>query len=158
MLEKITGAVVSRAGDREALWFLGDPCDVVISGEETGGAYALLQFEFRPGSGAPPHVHQHESEFFYVQEGTLEFHVGDKTLLAHAGDLVHVYPNEQHWFRNPTDAPTRALVGITPAKFVDFFREVGCPRTPGSTPPPMPSVETIVAGAAKYGVIVAPPA
>src|SRR5262249_29791108 len=39
--------------------------------EETGGAFSLWEAIVPPGTGAPPHRHDHEDESFYVLSGEL---------------------------------------------------------------------------------------
>lgn len=157
MMEHFPGGMLARVESQEALWFFGDVYKVVVDGNATGGAYALLEIVIRPGSGAPPHVHTQESEFFYLLEGQMEFHVGERTLRAGPGDFVQVLPGEVHYFVNPTENPTRALVGITPAKFIDFFRDLGVPVGESSVAPPPPALEVVIAAAARYGVTILPP-
>ena len=38
-----------------AVWLLGDTYTLKIAGEQTGGAFALLEAVVPPGSGPPPH-------------------------------------------------------------------------------------------------------
>jgi uncharacterized cupin superfamily protein len=42
---------------------------IPAGGEDTGGAFALIQAVSRPGSEPPLHVHEREDELFYILEG-----------------------------------------------------------------------------------------
>ena len=59
---------------------------------------SLLEVTFDPGSGVDPHFHKGHSDSFYVLEGELEFHVGDKVVHATPGAYVLAPPNVVHWF------------------------------------------------------------
>jgi hypothetical protein len=51
-----------------------------LTGQHTGGAYYLFEFEFDPESGNRLHVHQHEDEVVHVLEGAIEIRLGDQIL------------------------------------------------------------------------------
>ena len=55
--------------DHRKLWVMGALFEIVVGGEQTGGAYAVTQDRWSPGFGPPPHVHQREDEGFYILEG-----------------------------------------------------------------------------------------
>ncbi len=62
---------VRYPGEGRRFSFVGDFYTTLASGEDTGGAYALIRAEIPPGSGHPPHHHHREDEAFYVLEGSL---------------------------------------------------------------------------------------
>lgn len=157
MKELFQGGAVRRKADAELRWFLGDPFTVLATADDTGGVLALMEFVFRPGSGAPPHHHTREDEFFYIVEGQLEFTVAGKVLLAGPGDFVQVTRDDIHHFRNPLDSPARVIIGLLPAAFLGFFLELSVPVSESPEAPPMPSFEHVAAVAAKYGCILVPP-
>lgn len=51
----------------------GEPVEVLIPGEMTGGSSITLTQVSPPGGGPPPHSHQNEDETFFVLEGQYEF-------------------------------------------------------------------------------------
>lgn len=57
----------------------------------------------------PPHHHRHE-EMVLVIDGTLEFTIGGKAILAGAGSALFAGSNEEHGIRNPTDTPAQYFV------------------------------------------------
>ena len=57
-------------------------------GEQTGGAYALIETANDPFTGVRLHVHEREDETWFVLEGEHTFEVGGQTFCAHAGDYV----------------------------------------------------------------------
>lgn len=91
---------------------------------DTGGAYALLEQTVPPGGGPPLHVHRHETEIFYILEGTFELTVGDQKVPAPAGTCAVCPRDIPHKFRNVGSTPAKLLLTIIPGRFGDYFLEV----------------------------------
>lgn len=49
---------------------------VKVSGDDTGGGFALVEVPALPNTGPALHLHHIENEFFYVLEGELDVQVG----------------------------------------------------------------------------------
>lgn len=134
---------------------LGDVYTIKASGEQTGGAYALMQFSVQPGQGTPPHVHTREDESFYILEGELTFHVAGREIKAGPGDFVHAPRDIPHFFQNRATAPARTLCLVVPAGLEEYFAEVGEPL-PGPDAPPAPPtpehIQKLLNTAPKYGL------
>src|SRR5436190_2164343 len=81
---------------------LGDRYIFKVTGEQTGGAYALFDFLILPGNCSPPHVHHREEEGFWILSGELSFFIGSerKRIVAKAGEYIHAPRNVPHFFRN----------------------------------------------------------
>ena len=92
-------------------------------GEQTGGAYALIETANDPGTGVLLHVHEREDETWFVLEGELTFQVGDQMFCARPGDYVFGARNVPHSYSNRSEATARALILVTPAGFEGFWRE-----------------------------------
>src|SRR6476659_9651993 len=73
-----------------AFWGPGDRYTFLVTGEQTGGAYFVMEALVPPGGGPPPHIHQNEDETFYVIEGQCRIMIGDRTVLARVGDFVNI--------------------------------------------------------------------
>ncbi|HEV2088394.1 MAG TPA: cupin domain-containing protein [Cryptosporangiaceae bacterium] len=72
---------------------------IKATGQETGGAYALLDFAVpSDDEGPPPHLHRHTAEAFYVIDGTLSIQLDDREVTARAGSFVFVPPGVVHTF------------------------------------------------------------
>ena len=95
----------------------------VASGEQTGGAYALIETANDPATGVRLHVHEREDETWLILEGEYFFQVGDQTFQAHAGDYVFGPRGVPHLYANQTASVARALIMVTPAGFEGFWRE-----------------------------------
>jgi mannose-6-phosphate isomerase-like protein (cupin superfamily) len=115
-----------------------------VTAAETGGAYAVLEQQVPPHHGPPLHVHRHETEIFYILEGTFEVVVGDQVVPAPAGTCATCPRDIPHTFRNVGDAPGRLLLTIIPGRFGDYFIEAD--NVPDG------DLAAITALCAKYGV------
>lgn len=128
---------------------------IKAAGQDTGGAYAMLEILVSPQSGPPSHLHSREVESFYILEGSLSFWLADQKLTGGAGCLVIAPPGLPHAFKNEGDTPARALLLITPAGLEEFFEEVGSPLQEGSAGPKVVTpedLEKVVATTPKYGI------
>ena len=76
---------------------VGEQITVLASKEATQGYEIFLQ-DGPEGTGPPPHAHPWD-EAFYVIRGEIEFGVGDKSMTAIPGTLVHLPAGTVHWFR-----------------------------------------------------------
>ena len=78
----------------------GEPVEVLVSGEMTGGLSTTLTQTSPPGGGPPPHLHLNEDETFFVLEGKYEFlRDGEWHAIAH-GETVLAKRGSVHTFRN----------------------------------------------------------
>ena len=99
---------------------------IIVSGPDTGGAYSLMEYVIVPrGSDGPVNygAHQHGAieETFLVQEGSLDFLLGEHVMRLDAGDFVRVPAGTRHGFANTSGAAVRLLVGFVPGGFEDLF-------------------------------------
>lgn len=106
----------------------------LYTGMETGGNFSLIHCYFRKGFTAPPHYHKLEDESFYMLEGEIDFHIGDKKVKVTAGDFIVLPKNIPHHFNLITET-AKALMLITPAGFEVFFKEFGRPALTLDLPP-----------------------
>src|SRR3954469_24340228 len=100
-------AIVSQAGEGEAIWFLNSRMTVKVPGELTNGAFAVTEAVVPPGFSPPRHIHHREEESFYVIEGRLTIQCGDDTYSADAGSFVCLPRDVPHTFRVDSDTPVR---------------------------------------------------
>jgi quercetin dioxygenase-like cupin family protein len=138
-----------------------DQVTFLLTGEQTGGAFFMLEAIVPPGCGNPPHIHGRENETFYIQQGTLTVHVGEKALNASAGDVVKLPRGLVHCFQNNGDVDVKVLAVIEPAGFEKFFEEGFYPAEdwPDAMPPMNDEFTArILTAAAKCGVTFLPPA
>jgi quercetin dioxygenase-like cupin family protein len=113
--------VITVPEDARTLRVMADTVRVLVSGGQTGGAYAVLEIVSPAGSGPPPHLHADEDEIFYVLEGKVEVFDGDKKYLAGPGSVAVLPRGRVHGYRNAGNEPLRMLLTISPARFVEYF-------------------------------------
>jgi len=118
----------------------------------SGGALAAIEINVPPGLGIPPHTHTQEDELFFVLDGAVEF-AGDDLpgpVTVPKGGLFYGPRGRLHSFRNPTDAPSRFLVIVTPGGGVTgMFADLAALSAP--TPESVQEICT------RYGCTFAPP-
>jgi mannose-6-phosphate isomerase-like protein (cupin superfamily) len=121
----------------------------MLSSEETGGGFSLVEHPIPPRAlAAPLHRHSREDEYSFILEGRVGALLGDEVVYAAAGDLIFKSRGQWHTFWNDGDEPVRILELISPAGFERYFDEmVEFLRRPGP-----PESSGIVAIAARYGL------
>lgn len=121
--------VVVRPGSGRTLPMIGR---VALSGQQTGGAVEVIEFQ---GNAAcpPPHVHREREECFHVLAGRFTFTLGEEEVEVAPGSWVYIPRGTRHGFTATEDA--RALVLVVPAGLEDFFAELGSGLAEGLTSP-----------------------
>ena len=138
-----------------------DQVTVLLTGEQTGGAFFMAEAIVPPGCGNPPHIHARENETFYVQQGTLTIQVGDMMLNGLPGDVVQLPRNVVHSFKNTGNVNAKVLFVAEPAGLEQFFEEAFYPAAdwPDAMPPMNDAfMARIIAAAQKCGLTFLPPA
>ena len=117
--------------------------------DDTGGRFALLDYELAPGfASLPPHMHGEEDEAAYVLEGLLLVRIGERERLVGPGEFVFLPRGIVHAHRNPGQDPVRFLLLLIPAGFEQCFHDLeSLVGTGGSFTP-----ESIAPLLASYGV------
>lgn len=105
------------------LSLVGNTYAMLISGEQTAGAYCLIDMRVPDGGGPPPHRHNFE-EMFTVLEGQIDFTFRGEVTTVHAGTSVNIPANAPHFFRNTSGRPARMLCMCTPSGQDEFFARV----------------------------------
>ena len=119
---------------------VGDTYTILVSGDETGGRYCLIDMLVPDGGGPPPHRHDFE-EMFTLLDGEVEFTFRGRSQVVKAGTTVNIPSNAPHAFRNKSGRPARLLCLCAPAGQEKFFMEVGAPVASRTSPAPKLSKE-----------------
>jgi quercetin dioxygenase-like cupin family protein len=131
----------------------GEKTHILLSGKETGGAFALILDEAPPGGGPPLHIHHNEDETFHILEGTLTVQLNEERLTLLSGTIAFLPRGVPHTFANLGTEPVIFLGVVTPAGFEDLSAAVA-PLTSEVEP----DMAAIMALAAQYHVeLVGPP-
>jgi quercetin dioxygenase-like cupin family protein len=112
----------------------GEPVEILISGEMTGGRSATLTQTSPPGGGPPSHSHLNEDETFYVLEGEYEFLLDGEWRRSIPGQAIQVMRGSVHTFRNVGAASGKMLVFISPAGLGKYLEEISTPSVSEDMP------------------------
>lgn len=147
-----------RSGEGEALWCVGALTTVKATGEQTAGAYALIEDHAPQGAGTPLHRHAHDDEAFYVLDGEVTFFLGDSTpMRAEAGAFVHIPGGVAHAFQ--VESPTARYLIVTTPRHASFYRAIAEPAQARCIPPAAEmNMDVIGAACETYGIELVGPA
>ena len=106
---------------------------IKVTGESTGGHFAVVEHPIEPGGLVEPHTHTKEDECSYVLEGEIGMQVGDEVITAPAGAVVYAPRGVEHAVWNAGSVRARVIHIYSPAGFEQFFEEtVGLVAADGS--------------------------
>ena len=106
------------------LSIFGIPMWIKLSGEDTGGTYAIMEDRTPAQQGPPLHRHLREDESFYVIEGEYIFEIDGERIYAGAGSAIYAPKGPAHRFQNVGETPGRLLVIVQPAGLDSFFMDI----------------------------------
>jgi len=148
-------AVHTLSGTGKAFWGPGDMYTFLITGEQSGGVFFVMEALVPPGGGPPPHIHTREDETFYIVDGECSIQVGEKTLSASNGDFISIPKGTVHCFKNEGTRTMRMIVTFSPAGLEKFFEDTLEPVHDRSAIPPATTqalIDRYVAAAPRYGL------
>ena len=131
---------------------LGNTHHNKAEGQDTGGAWALIEQEVT-GGNPPLHLHEREDEAFYVLQGRLRVTVGDEDIEGSAGSFVLAPRGVPHTYARLPGEALRLLVLVSPSGLERMFEEIAAlPEHEQRDPDALGQV------AARYGVrVLGPP-
>jgi quercetin dioxygenase-like cupin family protein len=153
----MNGQVVTTS---EPLWFLGTLVRPRLTGEHTGGKFALWEGTFPRGAAPPLHTHP-QDETFYVLEGDVLAWIEAAETRCGPGAAVFVPGGVPHSFRVESDT-ARMLFLSTPAGIEDYVAALSEPAEwPWLQPPadgPRVPLDRLAEVEREHGVVrVGPP-
>lgn len=120
------------------MFYMGSLMSFLARGDETGGRLSLNEYQSRPGTEPPPHVHEWEHEVYYLLEGQMQFYCQGQVLLVQAGEIIFLPRGHVHAFyiRSPY---VRALLlaiaaGEQSVELDQYFTNMATPATSMSLP------------------------
>jgi quercetin dioxygenase-like cupin family protein len=138
---------------------IGERHTLLLTGEQTAGAYAVVEVFVPPGGGPPAHVHSREDEAFLVVEGEFEFVVGGERVRLTAGGFVFGPRGVPHAFKCVGPTAGRMIITALPAGVERAIAAIGT-RLPGREAAPIPPTPEHLDRAAQlgasYGVEIVP--
>jgi quercetin dioxygenase-like cupin family protein len=123
MVDGVGAAFVLRPGDGRSIDLGNFEMSLKATGEDTAGAFALLEAAEPPEFGPPLHVHRDAAEAFYILEGEYHLFLGEQAHLCPAGSFIFIPAGVRHGFRVGA-LPGRKLNLYTPAAMVGYFDEL----------------------------------
>ncbi len=139
--------LVIPPGDNQMVSLKGIDVVFKISGEQTGGAFSVVEHPIEPGRLVMPHTHTREDEFSYVLEGEIGARIGDQEYHLCRGSYLFKPRNIPHTFWNAGPAPARLIEFVSPAGMENYFAELA--EILGKQGPP--DVDKIMQLYARYG-------
>ena len=114
---------------------------MLYGGEQTGDAYALIEFEFAPGFAVPiAHSHEREDELVVVLAGELDVTVGARRERVGPGDALLKPRGTPHTMANGATGATRFLEISSPAGMERYFTDLAALLAGGMPPEPAPII------------------
>lgn len=132
---------VRTQDEGERLNMFGALTMIKATGEETGGAYGLIEQRSNAGMMTPLHVHHGTDELWFVIDGQLSVHADGETFEVRAGDLAFGPRGVPHAFRVDEDN-SRYLIMLNAGK-ESFFEAVGDRVADLMLPDPHPPEEQL---------------
>jgi quercetin dioxygenase-like cupin family protein len=95
----------------------------IIHCSQRHAGFGLIEMRGAAGTRTPLHVHQVESEAFFVLDGALRLHIGDRTVHLREGQSTLAESGVPHAVVVDSGNPARWLV-MTNGEFDDFVATV----------------------------------
>jgi quercetin dioxygenase-like cupin family protein len=132
--ETLQSARLQKPMLENSIWYNGHRFSFLLDATQTARTFVLIHCYFRKGGEPPAHYHTREDETFYILEGEIRFHIGDKKFTAKAGELAFAPREIPHQFSLVTET-AKALLLISPAGIETFFKEFSVPAQSLELPP-----------------------
>ena len=130
----VTGAYCYQPGEGELRWMSETSTYFLATGEQTAGAFCLVDEQASRGESVPLHVHREDMESFYVVQGEIMLYIGDQPgVLAPAGSFAHLPGGTVHGFR--VESETARYLILTTPRHGQFYRAITLASRPGGLPP-----------------------
>ena len=134
MSQAAGAAFVLMPGEGRPIDLGGFGMSVKATGEQTNGAFTLLEAQEPAGFGPPLHIHRDAAEAFYVLEGEYLIFLDGREASCRAGSFIFIPAGIPHGFRVGGVA-SRKLNLYTPAAMVGYFDEIADAGKTGDVDP-----------------------
>ena len=114
--------VALKSDEPQALAFDGGTARFLVSGDDTNGAWSLVEEVEPPGAKTAWHRHNYSDQAYYILEGTLTAKVADTTHELRPGAFILIPRGTPHAQGNFGTTPVRFLQINTPAGFEEFLK------------------------------------
>lgn len=139
----MTAQAASRTDE---LWFLNSRVAIRRASADGPDGVSVAEHWMPYGDAPPLHVHEREDEVFHLLDGMVRFRVGEREIVARAGDTLVAPRGVPHSFRVESAQGARCLVIAPGGDFEGLVRAVSRPaKAPGLPPAAEPTPELIEA-------------
>ena len=147
-----SGAYIHRPEEGELRWMGETSTRFLATGDDTTGAFCLVDERASRGESVPLHRHPEDMESFYVLEGELTIYIGEGPgVRAPAGTFAHLPGGTVHGFRIESEAAR--YLSLTTSRHGQFYRAITLASRPGGLPPLEPvEGSQIKQASSDYGV------
>lgn len=123
--------------------FLGVKIKILISSDQSGGQFSMIEGIVPPMGDGGLHVHLREDESMYLLDGALEVTIGEQMFTLNSGESYFAPRGVPQRLRNLGDVPARGVLTMTPGGFDRFVVEAGLLAAAASVMPQEPMVEQL---------------
>lgn len=95
---------------------------LLTHGDDTAGAWSLVELTEHPGTKTTWHRHPHSDQAYFVREGVFTVKVEDKVYELAAGGYVFIPRGTRHGHANFGTRPVKVLLTNGPAGFEQYLR------------------------------------
>ncbi len=120
--------------DAPAYWNMDILWIVKAAGNQTNGAFTLIEQTMPFSSGPPPHLHTNMEEMFYILEGEMTICISDKIYVFKPGTFGFIPRNTVHYFKVTSKENCKVLNFYTPSGFEEGLE--GATKAESLTLPP----------------------
>ena len=125
---------VIQPGEGRLIDLGGFSMSVKATGDETDGAFTLLEADEPPNFGPPLHIHHGIAEAFYVLDGEYIIFMKDDEFRCPAGSFIFIPAETPHGFR-VGNVSSRKLNLYLPASMVGYFDDLSEAMKKGQADP-----------------------
>lgn len=114
---------VLRPGEGRAIDLGGFRMSVKVGGDDSSGAFSLLEADEPADFGPPMHIHHDSAEAFYVLQGEYIIFLENREFSCPAGSFIFIPAGIPHGFRVGKQA-SRKLNLYAPSTMVGYFDDL----------------------------------
>ena len=115
--------IALKPGEPELLTYDAGTVRILVSSEDTGGAWSLVELTELPNYKTRLHRHNYTDEAYYVLEGVFTAKIADKTYELPAGSYIVIPRGTPHAQGNLGSVPVKVLLTMTPGGFEKSFKD-----------------------------------
>jgi quercetin dioxygenase-like cupin family protein len=149
-------AISAETTEASHLWFGNTRVAIRVASRQGADGISVIEHWMPYGEAPPLHIHRNEDEVFYVITGRMRFRIGERTLVASAGETLLAPKGIPHHFRVESPEGAHCLTVTRGADFESMVRTVsrqsGADWLPPLVTPDAATVGSLAAACAANGI------